>query len=135
MTSGTLPAGLSLDTSTGALTGTPTTDGSYSFTITATDTYGAVGSESFSLSVDPAAAPSLVFTPSGGALPAAMAGEDYSQAISASGGSGSLLYSLDSGTMPQGMILNVSTGALSGPLDANATVGDYSFTLRPTQEA
>ena len=132
VTSGTLPAGLSLDTSTGALTGTPTTDGSYSFTITATDTYGAVGSESFSLSVDPVAAPSLVFTPSGGALPAAMAGEDYSQAISASGGSGSLLYSLDSGTMPQGMILNVSTGALSGPLDANATVGDYSFTLRVT---
>jgi len=132
VTAGALPAGLSLNTSTGALTGTPTTDGAYNFTITATDTYGAIGSESFSLTVDPVAAPSLVFTPSGGTLPAAMAGEHYSQAISASGGSGSLLYSLDSGTLPQGMILNVSTGALSGPLDANATVGDYSFTLRVT---
>jgi subtilase family serine protease len=37
ITSGTLPAGLTLNTSTGAITGTPTAQGTSSFTVTATD--------------------------------------------------------------------------------------------------
>lgn len=43
ITSGSLPAGLTLNSTTGAITGTPTTGGNYSFTITATN---AVGSSS-----------------------------------------------------------------------------------------
>lgn len=42
VSSGSLPAGLSLNTSTGALTGTPTTSGSYNFTLTASNSYGSV---------------------------------------------------------------------------------------------
>lgn len=42
VTSGTLPAGLALDTATGAVTGTPTSAGAYDFTITATNDYGHV---------------------------------------------------------------------------------------------
>jgi hypothetical protein len=38
--SGSLPAGLSLNTSTGAVTGTPTAVGTYSFTIRASNSYG-----------------------------------------------------------------------------------------------
>jgi hypothetical protein len=45
---GSLPAGLSLNTSTGAITGTPTTPGASSFTITATN---AAGSDDASLSI------------------------------------------------------------------------------------
>jgi len=37
VTSGTLPAGLSLNPTTGAITGTPTTPGSYTFTVTASN--------------------------------------------------------------------------------------------------
>lgn len=40
VTAGTLPAGLSLDAETGAITGTPTVAGPYSFTITATNGVG-----------------------------------------------------------------------------------------------
>jgi hypothetical protein len=47
VSSGTLPAGISLNTSTGAVTGTPTSPVSYSFTITATNTFGSI-SQSFS---------------------------------------------------------------------------------------
>ncbi len=44
LASGSLPAGVTLNSSTGALTGTPTTVGDYSFSITATDDNGAIGS-------------------------------------------------------------------------------------------
>ncbi|WP_180336097.1 putative Ig domain-containing protein [Pleomorphomonas diazotrophica] len=131
VTSGSLPSGLGLNTSTGTISGTPITAGAYSFTVTATDAHGATGSANYSLTINAPVA-SLVFIPAGGALPEAMAGEAYSQSISASGGSGSLLYSLASGALPQGLVLNVSTGALNGPLSDTATSGDYSFTLQVT---
>lgn len=41
--SGSLPAGLTLNTSTGAVTGTPTTAGSYNFTLSLTDDNGDIG--------------------------------------------------------------------------------------------
>lgn len=45
ITSGSLPAGLSLDPTTGAITGTPTTPGGpYVFTVTATGNYGSTSS-------------------------------------------------------------------------------------------
>lgn len=47
VSSGALPAGISLNTSTGAVTGTPTSPVSYSFTITATNTFGSIN-QSFS---------------------------------------------------------------------------------------
>lgn len=49
VTAGTLPAGLTLNVTTGILAGTPTTAGSYSFTITATDAYGNAGSAAYTL--------------------------------------------------------------------------------------
>ena len=44
ITSGSLPSGLTLNSSTGVLSGIPTTAGSYSFTIKVTDTPGNFGS-------------------------------------------------------------------------------------------
>ena len=46
-----LPAGLSLNTSTGLISGTPTTAASYAVTVTATDGTGASGSASFSWTI------------------------------------------------------------------------------------
>ena len=43
ITSGALPTGLSLNTSTGEISGTPTVAGSYNFTVQATDDNGAIG--------------------------------------------------------------------------------------------
>ena len=84
---------------------------------------------SAAVTVTVTATASFTFTPAGGALEAAMAGEDYAQAISATGGTGTLTYRLASGTLPAGLVLNVSTGALTGPLDEGASVADYSFTI------
>ena len=46
VSAGTLPAGLTLAAS-GTLSGTPTADGSFSFTVKATDTYGAIGTAAY----------------------------------------------------------------------------------------
>lgn len=73
----------------------------------------------------------FIFTPSGGELPQAMAGEDYRQQISATGGTGPLIYGVTSGNLPPGMALNVSTGELTGPLDVGSE-GPYSFTIQVT---
>ena len=52
VTSGTLPAGLTLDTNTGTISGTPTTANTYNFTVTATNDSGN-DSKQFSLTIDP----------------------------------------------------------------------------------
>ena len=49
-----LPAGLSINASTGLISGTPTTAGTTSTTVTAKDTTGAAGSTTFSWTVNPA---------------------------------------------------------------------------------
>jgi Putative Ig domain len=49
-----LPAGLSINSSTGLISGTPTTAATSSVTVTAQDTTGASGSTSFSWTVNPA---------------------------------------------------------------------------------
>lgn len=52
--SGTLPAGISLDQSTGQLSGTPTTAGSYTFAVRASDSNTATKSVNVTLTIDPA---------------------------------------------------------------------------------
>ncbi|MDD5703121.1 MAG: putative Ig domain-containing protein [Dehalococcoidales bacterium] len=47
VSSGYLPTGLALDGSTGTITGTPTTLGTFNFTITATDSTGKTGSKEY----------------------------------------------------------------------------------------
>jgi hypothetical protein len=128
-TSGSMPAGLSVHPATGAISGTPTATGSYSFSVIITDANHTTGSATYALTVNPPSA-SFVFTPSGGVLKEAMVGEDYSQPISATGGTGSLVYSLSSGTLPNGITLNVSTGELTGPLASDADDKDYPLTIQ-----
>ncbi|WP_104667012.1 fibronectin type III domain-containing protein [Ensifer adhaerens] len=213
ISTGALPSGLHFDTSSGAITGAPTTEGTYGFTIAATDAHGAIGAASYTLSIgrqvpavgnvsttvaanstanlvtlslsggvadsvavaaapshgtatasgmaisytpDPdysgvdsftytatnttgasapatvnitVVAPKLIFSPSGGDLPDAMAGEAYSAMVTAKGGQGGILYSHTRGDLPRGMVLNVSTGELTGPLPADAEVKTYSFAI------
>ncbi|QXZ81773.1 putative Ig domain-containing protein (plasmid) [Rhizobium sp. L51/94] len=127
-----LPAGLTLNTSTGAITGMPTTAGNYTIALTVTDSANPAdtGNASYTLAVAAAPAVTFSFSPAAGTLPEAMAGEDYSQQISATGGATPLIYSLASGILPDGLTLNVSTGELRGPISATATVKDYAFTLQ-----
>nr|WP_234902099.1 putative Ig domain-containing protein [Agrobacterium rubi] len=126
-----LPAGLSLNASTGTISGTPTSAGNSSIVVTVSDssTPANTGDANYTLAIAATPTAAFTFSPSGGALTEAMAGEAYSQAISATGGAAPLIYSVTSGSLPNGVVLNVSTGELTGPLAAGSE-GDYRFTIQ-----
>lgn len=125
--SGTLPAGTSLNTSTGLVSGTPTAAGFFSYSIGATDSSSPAETAS-SLSVGGTignAAISLGSTPSAQTQVA----QPYSQANTASGGSGLYTYTLNSGSLPAGTSLNPNTGLVSG---TPTTAGAFSYTILVT---
>lgn len=122
LAAGTLPPGIALS-SAGVISGTPTTTGSFSFTVRATDGFGFTGSQGYTVTVN---APAIVFVLT--TLPGGQVAAAYSQTLSAGGGSGSFTYSLTSGALPPGIALS-SAGALSGTPTA---AGSYSFTVTAT---
>jgi hypothetical protein len=125
VTSGSLPAWLTLNA--GLLSGTPTTTGSSSFTITATDSKNASlkGSQAYTLAVNPAS--SLAVSPP--TIPSATANSAYSATLSATGGSGNYTFAVTSGSLPAGLSLNGSSGVLSGTPTAS---GSSTFTITAT---
>jgi hypothetical protein len=56
----------------------------------------------------------------------------YSSTVAASGGAGTLIYSLASGSLPHGLSLNTSTGAITGTPTTSASVGTFPFTVTVT---
>jgi len=120
--SGTLPTGVSLNTSTGALTGTPTANGSFTFTIRANGAYEGSVSSTKTVVVNP---PAPVFTDTTLTSPA-IRGVAYSNGVSATDATS---YSIFSGSLPAGLSLNTSTGAVTG---TPTTLGTSTFVIRAT---
>lgn len=127
ITAGTLPAGLSLNTSTGALTGTPTAAGTFNFTVTATDTNSFTGSRAYTLVVAP---PVILIAPS--ALTGGTVGAAYSESFIASGGIATYSYAITAGALPAGVTLNGSSGVISGTPSAGGT---FNFTVTATSSS
>jgi hypothetical protein len=90
-------------------------------------TYNPAPMVSLSLTVWPG---SVTLTPAAGALPDAMAGEDYSETVVASGQTGAVTYAA-TGTLPAGLTVGASSGDISGSVDVGAE-GDYSFSITAT---
>lgn len=127
LSSGSLPPPLILNGATGAITGTPTTAGTFTFSITATDANGCLGSREYTITIASAGCPAIILNPA--TLPPATVQSPYSQSVTASGGTAPYVYALASGTLPPGLSLNPASGLISGsPLGP----GFSNFTVRAT---
>ncbi len=119
LAAGTLPPGLSLNSS-GLLSGTPTTAGSYSFRIRVADIQGATAVKDFSMSVGN---PVQIQTPA--QLPAGAAGVPYSQTLIAAGGMPPYYWEAYESPLPPGISLTPA-GVLTG---TPGVVGTYTFVV------
>ena len=129
VTSGTLPAGLTLNAD-GTITGTPTTPGVTTFTVTATN--GArTATSSPTYTVTPAAALTVGYT-----TPVTFTGGSAITGQTASVGNAtpglSTTFTVTSGSLPTGITIDASTGAISGTPSAP---GVYAFTVTATNGA
>jgi hypothetical protein len=119
---GALPTGLTIS-SAGVISGTPTTAGTFSFTIQVADSGQATATKAYSVTV--VSGPKITTAPP---LPDGTVGVAYSQQFSASGGVTPYTWSVTSGSIP-GLSLTPSTGLLSG---TPSTAGTYTFTITVT---
>lgn len=120
---GDLPPGLQFEPSTGRMSGTADVDGTWRFTMEATsDTMRA--SRQFVLTV---VAPFAIVSDS--ALPAAVMGTWYADTLEGAGGFANVSWSLASGALPPGVVVDGPTGILLGFPRA---AGEFTFTLRGT---
>ena len=135
VSSGSLPAGLTLNSSTGLIAGVPTSATLSSFQIEAVDSSGAKGFWSYQMTPAPA---TLTVTSS---LPAGQLGVAYSGSFHAYGGTAPYSFSLSAGSLPAGLTFS-SSGQISGTpqraggvaitvtaLDANGAAGFLSCSL------
>lgn len=149
VTTGSIPAGLALDGNTGAITGTPTTAGTYTFTITGTNSNLAPSNpttqtttHAYTITVQPARPPVIEPTldwdiqwsvGSSPTPPYEGGGNQWTNWMSPTlaTGSPSATWSISAGSVPAGLTFNANNPDIRGQVTAPAGTA-YSFTLRAT---
>jgi len=124
VSAGSLPAGLAINAATGAIAGTPTAGGSFSFTIKVTDGLGGTSAKAYKVTI--ISAPTVTTT----SLPNAELGAAYTAPLAGTGGTPPYSWSLAGGSSPLPSGLNLaSTGVISG---TPASPGTFTFTVQLT---
>ncbi|MBZ5594121.1 MAG: Ig domain-containing protein [Acidobacteriia bacterium] len=123
-----LPSGLSLSASNGVITGTPTSTGTFIFTVQVKDANLLAASKPFSLTV---VSGLTITTPS--PLPPGAANTPYSQTLSAAGGTAPYTWILSQGTLPAGLTSNAA-GTISGTPTTNGT-STFAFQVKDHNNA
>ena len=121
----TLPAGLTLNSTTGVLSGTISPSqslGNFTLTITVSGSNGKSASDNFVLRINPAL--EWVRQP---ALPGGKVATTYTENLTVTGGKSPYSFATKNGsTLPNGLMLNPTKGQLSG---APTAAGNFSFTI------
>lgn len=117
-----LPPGLTLDTSTGVISGTPTTPGNYEFAIQALD-FSTVLYATFSMEITNGVAPVIT---TGSPLPGASLGPSYYLELEATGTQPIAFLESSENLLPPGLSLS-GAGIISG---TPTLVGTYEFTIQ-----
>ena len=133
VSSGSLPPGLALGGSSGMISGTPTTLGTYSFTCEVSDSASPpdVTTQNLSITiVEPGSSLTVSNAPPGNGV----VGQGYITNIPVSGGTQPYTFQISSGTLPTGLFLENSSGGGPGPniQGTPTTTGTYNFTLQVT---
>jgi hypothetical protein len=121
---GTLPQNLNLNPTTGVISGTPTAAGTSSFTVRVADTAGQAATQALSILINPATPPHITTT----TLPGGTVGQAYSQTLQATGGTGTLVWSVSVGSLPANLALSLA-GTISG---TPTNTGTSNFTVKVT---
>jgi uncharacterized protein (TIGR03437 family) len=136
ITSGALPAGLTLNASSGLISGAATAVGTTSFTATVTDTNGNVASLVFSLTITATSSTFVITNPS---FPNGVIGVAYSQALNSSGGEVTPFFEpvfvVSGGALPPGLSITRNSQLSSFITGTPTTAGVSSFTLTATDAA
>ena len=117
---GNFPTGVTIDSKSGLISGTPTVAGPFDFTIQVTDSTGAIATQSYSITINPA----LAFT-TASPLPGGTAGVTYSETFAATGGAAPYVFSTPDA--PSGFQLSPA-----GVLNGSPTVGTFTMTVTVT---
>jgi len=130
---GTLPAGLSFSTSTGAVTGTPTaTYATANIVFSVQDANAVVANTTSTVSFTVgAASPAITATATTTAqsLTVGTAMASFSP-LTPSGGAAPYAYSITTGTLPAGLSLDATTGAVTGTPTAASAAANVVFSVQ-----
>jgi hypothetical protein len=117
VSSGTLPAGLTLAANTGIISGTPTKSATSSFTIGVTDSASHSATQAESIVVYGSTIVRITTT----TLPNGAVGTAYTTTLAATSGTKPYTWSIAQGSLPAGLSLAASTGVISGTPTAAGT--------------
>ncbi len=126
LTTGALPAGMTLNTTTGALSGTPTVAGTFNFSVRATDSTTGTAATVTRAYILAISAPTITINPT--TLPGAVSALAYTPSLTAIGGTAPYAFAITAGALPAGISFNTS-GAFSG---SPTVTGNFSFTVTAT---
>jgi hypothetical protein len=123
LSSGTLPGGLTMNATTGLISGTPNSAGISTFTVTVTDS----ATSNVTSSLNYILRTNVITIVTTSPLPTASEGVAFSQTFIATGGTAPYTWSIPSDLIPKGLALNQTTGILAGVPTVHGT---YSLPVK-----